>query len=1114
MATIVTRSGKGSPLTNNEVDANFTNLNTDKAELSGATFTGEITANGGIALGDNDKATFGASDDLKIYHDGSHSYIKDLGTGNLNIQTNGVGVVIADTSASDLAVFNAGSGQVSLYNSGLLKLATTSTGIDVTGTATMDGLTVSKGSGDIATLEGTGTTTNVEANLVFNPVYDVNARIVSARDGSGLFSRIAFETGVDNTGNTIQRLNIGSHGDISFYEDTGTTPKLFWDASKESLGIGTTSLTPTDGSNIELSSATSSRVILDSTGSGGRKWTMASGTNGSLDFYDYDASAYRMRIDSSGRVGIGDDTFAAGKLRVYDTAGNHIWLKGRVSDGNASVSFRNNADNAYNGRIATDDTSMNFQVNGAERLRIDSSGNVGIGTSSPNIANFTKALTILDSATSNQVPAIELAYGSNTRGANIAVDNRASVKALAITAVASDLAMTFGTNNTERMRIDSSGNLLVGQTAPSNVVAGMYVRPSSSSGFIADGTTALSLGRLNSDGVIANFLKDGSTVGSIGTAGGQFNIGLNTTSGLQFGTSIIYPRGTGNTTQDGTINLGNSGNRFKDLYLSGKISTNTATGLPITADSSNRGILNLSTSQSYQLIGGTYYGYTGYKTGGYHRWFGSDGSEDMRLDSSGNLLVGTTDSSPWGNSAANADDNGVVATSDGIISSARYNNTPALFNRTGNDGTVVSVRKNGTEVGSIGTKLSSIYLANGDVSLMPYGNGDSVLPRNGTGGSRDGAIDFGDATNRFKDLYLSGGVIGGGAIQSYAGTAGAAAFRPNNDLNTGIFFPLADTFAVTTSGSESYRVDSFGNLLVGTTSSTLYSSTSETGTNITSQGGLYVAHNGTNVPNFNRITTDGDIVKFRKDGTTVGSIGVDNNDNIYLEGVSGGIQIGTDAVLAHKNGTTINGGLDLGLANTQWRDLYLSGTANVGAITVDGGSLGNTGITNCDVQITRDRSSNIGLRAVSNGEVMRFVHTSTDVGSIDITTSATSYNTSSDYRLKEDVQPMSGATDRLKELKPVNFAWKADGSRVDGFLAHEAQEVVPESVTGSKDAMQTEEYEVTPAVTDEEGNVTTEAVMGEREVPDYQGIDQSKLVPLLVATIQELEARITQLENN
>jgi len=62
--------------------------------------------------------------------------------------------------------------------------------------------------------------------------------------------------------------------------------------------------------------------------------------------------------------------------------------------------------------------------------------------------------------------------------------------------------------------------------------------------------------------------------------------------------------------------------------------------------------------------------------------------------------------------------------------------------------------------------------------------------------------------------------------------------------------------------------------------------------------------------------------------------------------------------------------------------------------------------------------------------------------------------------------------------------------------------------------MRTEEYEITPAVLDEDGNVITEAVMGTREVPDYQGIDQSKLVPLLVKTIQELEARITALENN
>ena len=99
------------------------------------------------------------------------------------------------------------------------------------------------------------------------------------------------------------------------------------------------------------------------------------------------------------------------------------------------------------------------------------------------------------------------------------------------------------------------------------------------------------------------------------------------------------------------------------------------------------------------------------------------------------------------------------------------------------------------------------------------------------------------------------------------------------------------------------------------------------------------------------------------------------------------------------------------------------------------------------------------------------------------------YSTSSDYRLKENVDYTWDATTRLKQLKPARFNFIADAdTTVDGFLAHEAQAVVPECVTGAKDAV------------DDDGN----AVM--------QGIDQSKLVPLLVKTIQELEARITALE--
>ena len=109
------------------------------------------------------------------------------------------------------------------------------------------------------------------------------------------------------------------------------------------------------------------------------------------------------------------------------------------------------------------------------------------------------------------------------------------------------------------------------------------------------------------------------------------------------------------------------------------------------------------------------------------------------------------------------------------------------------------------------------------------------------------------------------------------------------------------------------------------------------------------------------------------------------------------------------------------------------------------------------------------------------------VGSIvRVNDNSTTYNTSSDYRLKEDWQPMTGASERVKAMNPVNFAWKADGSRVDGFLAHEAQAVVPEAVTGEKDAV------------DAEGK------------PVYQGIDQSKLVPLLTAAIKEQQAIIEQ----
>ena len=112
------------------------------------------------------------------------------------------------------------------------------------------------------------------------------------------------------------------------------------------------------------------------------------------------------------------------------------------------------------------------------------------------------------------------------------------------------------------------------------------------------------------------------------------------------------------------------------------------------------------------------------------------------------------------------------------------------------------------------------------------------------------------------------------------------------------------------------------------------------------------------------------------------------------------------------------------------------------------------------------------------------------VGGIETSGTSTAYATSSDHRLKENVTADWDATTRLKQLNPVRFNFIADAdTTVDGFLAHEVQSVVPEAITGTHNEV------------DDDGN------------PVYQGIDQSKLVPLLVKTIQELEARITALEN-
>jgi hypothetical protein len=150
------------------------------------------------------------------------------------------------------------------------------------------------------------------------------------------------------------------------------------------------------------------------------------------------------------------------------------------------------------------------------------------------------------------------------------------------------------------------------------------------------------------------------------------------------------------------------------------------------------------------------------------------------------------------------------------------------------------------------------------------------------------------------------------------------------------------------------------------------------------------------------------------------------------------------------------------------------------------------------LQIAYDGGANNAMVIKNNGVyssyTVNFLNSSSvSAGGIFMTGSnSVSYVTSSDYRLKEDIAPMTGALDKVSALKPVTYKWKSDGSTGQGFIAHELQAVVPDCVTGEKDAVET--------YTDEDGNEQTR--------PKYQGIDTSFLVATLTAAIQELNAKV------
>jgi hypothetical protein len=563
-----------------------------------------------ITFADSSKAIFGAGSDLQIYHDGSNSYIKDQGTGNLNIQTNGVGVVIADTSASDLAVFNAGNGQVSLYNSGSLKLATTATGIDVTGSVTASaGITATTGtfSGNITKSVAPAANGGIVVNDGTNDLialgtggFGVNGG--AATDGGiRAYNNLLFGTGSSST----ERMRIDSSGNVGISESNPV-------AKIHIQGSGTSGQVT---SSLILENSSSGTAGLQITGTAGSSHLDFMYGGGPSTGTNTLTAGISMTLEGSGagNVGIGVSESLQGQLNVGGDAGGdtsmYVFGSRGASDNLPAghLTFRNVANGVGDvnlsriqsltgtGSNQTQKGQLAFSTNDGssltERMRIDTGGSLLIGKTTP--ADLHASWNHIIIGEKGAIISTKGGVGLNgiTLADNAYVDSDTGNYAYQTAGAASQITQTGGAitfsnaasgsagaalTPVPRMTLDASGNLLVGKTVVDSATAGCLLTAGGEAVFTKNGGESLTLNRQTSDGIIVSLRKDNTTVGSIGSISGVVSyINLDPRSGGTgiAGTntdSIIPVTGTG-AVADGTKDLGITTARWRNLYLSGGV---------------------------------------------------------------------------------------------------------------------------------------------------------------------------------------------------------------------------------------------------------------------------------------------------------------------------------------------------------------------------------------------------------------------------------------------------------------------------------------------------------------------------------------------------------------
>jgi hypothetical protein len=773
--------------------------------------------------------------------------VQDAGTGNLYI----AGAQLYLTNSDNTKQFLKGdsTGRVDLYYNTSVKLATTATGIDVTGTVVADGL-------------GIGTSSP-------------NAKIEIDNGAEGLY----FTAGGDNAANGRS---------LRFTSST---------SSGGSIGALHTIKANSTAGEIAFANGNGNIMYLNESGNVG---IGTSAPSTLLDLRTANGVSSTLRLGSSSSVGVNT---TVGTIEFYDADSDDAGIKSSISN---LITGNVGPGGAQGGNLL-----FSTALSGAsptERLRIDSSGNVGIGTSSL-VAN--RMLTI---SGANGVSSIALVRDNNSvaSGTIDAIGSDGLVDA-SIAIGASINGITFSTGSggaTERARVTSSGDLLVGNTAGNSDNVGHGFLAGNVAYHTRAGSTLI-LNRLSTGGDIALFRKDGATIGRLGTTNGaDFYISSSDAyyTGLRFQNSEILPVNSAGGNRSAAIDLGNVNSKFKDIYLSGKITNNGTGGI------------NIATS--------------------------------------GSVGIGTTSPPSYGSTFT------VVQASNSGSGVVQAQNTT--------NSVITEIESEGTR-GAVGTRTNhDLAFKTNQTERMRITSAGNV----GIGGTVDNHGGYARCLQ----------VTGTEAALELESSSGYS-YVAQNGVDLQIRNVANGAMPFSTNNTERMRIDSSGNLLVGTTSSSI--------------------------------------------SNTAGSRFIDS-------------------------GRTLN------IVNT--------------------GAVYPSIITN-----------QVGY----GGPTISFRYTDSQKGYIETTSTNVIYSTTSDYRLKNTIAPMTGALDKVALLKPVTYKWNEDGSDGQGFIAHELAEVMPDAVTGEKDAV------------DADGN------------PVYQGIDTSFLVATLTAAIQEqqaiiesLTARVSALEGN